>query len=254
MKKLTIAITTFEQRFTTVQSLVKNIRASCDNDILLIINSNNEEPLNEEYRKNILTLALDIKNCYTVFLPEFKSLAKMWNTAVIFSRTDHVLLLNDDLVYKNNDAINILENIIQSHDCFTINGSFSHFVIEKQLLHKIGYFDERLCAYGEEDGDFVYRYIDMFGHDILNANITGIANLQEFDKGAVNCETHIHNKPRFNREFALLKYVKSDTGIRGMAPHPCKKVIEDYQQYPYEMFIRKNKHNIKTYSKITNEL
>jgi hypothetical protein len=35
-----------------------------------------------------------------------------------------------------------------------------------------------------------------------------------------------------------------------MNPTPIKKIVPDYQQYPYEEFVRKNKHNIAKFEKI----
>ena len=252
MKKISIAITTFEKRLALVKNLITSIRSFCDNDIIVMVNADNEKDMSEGYRNDLMQYCASTPACFPTFYPEFKSLPKMWNSAVISSKTEHILLLNDDLNFTNPNAIQAIETIINEHsiDCFRLNYSFSHFVISKTILHTVGYFDERLCGFGEEDGDFVLRYLALYGTPIQDVAIPGINNIGAYDLSTENCETHADNKPRFNREFILLKYKDDPNGLQGMGPNPVTKVMDDYQQYPYEMFVRRNKHNIKTYSNI----
>jgi len=252
MYKLTVAITTFQKRLPLVKKLITDIRKSCDNDIILVINADNEKDMDESYRRELLLFCSNIPNCFPICCPEFKSLSKMWNTAVIFSKNEHVLLLNDDIVYTNPKAIDEIQSIINEYslNCFRINYSYSHFVISKTILHIIGYFDERLCAHGEEDGDFVLRYIECYGQQVQDVLIPGITNIAAYDLIGGEFETHDGNKPRFNREFILAKWTKDPDGIIGMGPYPVKRILDDYQQYPYEMFVQNNKHNIKEFKDI----
>jgi len=252
MHKLTIAITTFEKRLPLVKNLITNIRKSCSNDIVLVVNADNEKDMDESYRRDLLLFCSDTPNCYPIFCPEFKSLPKMWNTAVIFSKNEHVLLLNDDIDYTNSNAISKIEDIINNYNlsCFRINYSYSHFVISKTVLHTIGYFDERLCAHGEEDGDFVLRYIEYYKQQVPEVAVAGITNIAAYDLIGGEFETHDGNKPKFNREFILTKWIEDPAGIMGMGQNPVKRILDDYQQYPYEMFVRNNKHNIKKFQDI----
>lgn len=252
MHKLTVAIPTFEKRLPLVKKLITDIRKSCDNDIVLVVNADNEKDMDESYRQELLLFCSNIPNCYPICCPEFKSLPKMWNTAVIFSKNEHVLLLNDDVDYTNLNAIGEVESVINNYnlDCFRINYSYSHFVVSKTVLHTIGYFDERLCAHGEEDGDFVLRYVEYYGQQIPDVGIAGIVNTAAYDLVGGEFETHDGNKPKFNREFILTKWIEDPTGIMGMGANPVKRVLDDYQQYPYEMFVRNNKHNISKFEDI----
>ena len=65
-------------------------------------------------------------------------------------------------------------------------------------------------------------------------------------------ECHIHNKPTVNRKISELKYKDDPQGICGMNPTPIGPtgLLENYQQYPYEMFFINNKHNISKYTQI----
>lgn len=254
MKKYSICITTFKERIDLCKQLIQSISDINNSiDIIVAVNGNNEEHMDEEYRKEIISFCSLIPNCYPIICPEFKSLAKLWNTLVIFSSTQYNLIFNDDISIHNIQAFDIISKVINQtdHEFFTINGSFSHFLITKNILHDLNYFDERLIAFGEEDGDIVHRYIFKYNKSIPTLPIPGIVNINAYDKSSSNLETHIDNKPRFNREFVSIKYKEDENGIFGMNPTKITKVIEDLQQYPYEKFNLLNKHNIKTYASIT---
>ncbi len=256
MKKYSICITTFKERFELCKNLIKSI-SDIDNtiDILVAVNGNNEERMDSTYRKEIISFCAQIPNCYPIVCPEFKSLSKLWNTLVIFSNTQYNVILNDDIAINNLRALTTISKAINqtNYEFFTINGSFSHFVITKDILHSLNYFDERLIAFGEEDGDMVYRYIAKYNKSIPVLPINNIVNINAYEKSSTNLETHIDNKPRFNREYIYCKYTPDSSGIQGMSPYPVKKVIEDVIQYPYEKFNLLNRHNIKTYNNITHE-
>jgi hypothetical protein len=252
--KLTIGIITFRQRKELIRDLVAKIRSSVPTsvDIILAINGNNEEDMPEEYRQDMLDLAKQYVGIYPIFCPEFKSICKLFNTFIIFSKTEHVFIMGDDVEYGNPDAYDIIIEHIEKtkQEFFKINNGFSHFVCTKSIMHKLGYFDERLCGFGEEDGDILHRYIRMTGSWIPSITIPNIYNKAAYHLKNEKIENHQDNKPRFNREFVKLAYVESPDGICGMNPTPIKKVIPDYQQYPYEEFVRKNKHNIAKFEKI----
>jgi hypothetical protein len=256
MKKYSICITTFKERFDLCKQLINSITSiNKEIDIIVAVNGNNEEDMDEEYRKKIILFCSEVPNCYPIVCPEFKSLAKLWNTLVIFSSTQHNLIVNDDIAIIDPSSLTAISNIINNtnYEFFTINGSFSHFLITKTILHSLNYFDERLIAFGEEDGDMVHRYIYKYQQLIPVLPLPGILNINAHDKSSNNLEIHIDNKPRFNREYVLIKYTPDSNGICGMSPHPLKQIIEDIPQYPYEMFVSKNKHNIKKFSSIINE-
>lgn len=253
-KNISIGIVTFKQRAHLVRSLINQIRSSVDSsvDIILAVNGNNEEIMDESYRKDMLNLSLEYEAVYPIICSEFKSLCKLWNTIAIFSRTEYIFYICDDVVYEDPNILNSVLSYIEQtkSEFFTINNQFSHFVLTKSILHKLGYFDERLIGFGEEDGDIIHRYIEMFADRMPDIRIDGIHNMGSYDLRNDNIETHIDNKPKFNREFAGCKYKPSQNGIYGMSPVPLIKVLDDYQQYPYEDFVRKNKHNISKFEKV----
>ena len=256
---LSICIVTFRERAEDIKRLVSQIRKDKNSDgvdIVLAINGNNCELMPDDYRKDMLRLCDDTPNCYPIFCPEFKSLPKLWNTLAIFSRTQYNFFLCDDVEYTNDDIINIIKTYIDqtSDEFFTINNGFSHFVLTKNMLHKLKYFDERLIAHGEEDGDIVHQFIKVNKREMNNINIFGLHNKASYDaeSNPQKMDFWQNNKPRFNNEFTKLKYKEDPQGIRGMNPTPIsvRTGMEVTQQYPYEDFVMKNKHNIANFQKV----
>jgi hypothetical protein len=244
--KLSICITTFKRREEYVKKLVSFFRSICDNDILIAINSDYKEEERPEYRKRLLRFISDYDNVYPNFYPSFTSLSKMWNELVIHSNTSHCLVLNDDLNISNTNIIKELETI--DNDFFTLNGSFAHFVVSQTMLNQMNYFDERLLAFGEEDGDMVWRYIEKFNSGIPVANIQGISNIGEGYKikpsNMKSCEAEGACRPSFNRKFLFDKKYSPGGRIIGMFGSPHEKVAENLNQYPYEKFKLDNIDNL----------
>lgn len=249
---ISFLIVSFKERAECVKELISKIRKTSENDILLAINGNNEELTDEEYRKDMLELCLNTPKCYPIICPEFKSLPKLWNTLVIFSRTEYNFVVCDDVAYDDEKALDKIEEYIHKtrEEFFTINGGFSHFILTKSKLHKLNYFDERLCAFGEEDGDIVHSFTITEMRNLPMLNIPDVYNKGLYSKRNKEIETHVDNKPRFNREFVLMKYKDDPNGVCGMNPTPISRVLTTKQQYPYEMFVKHNKHNIKKFDNI----
>ena len=245
--EITICITTFKKRLNLVKDMIDSIkRYYPEVQILLAINGEHEEKIDEDYRGEILRFISSKTKVIPIMYTEFRSLSKLWNNLVIFSNTNYNLLMNDDLLFESN---NILENIINfikntNSEFFTINNTFSHFVITKTELDKLGYFDERFLAHGEEDGDMVWRYINEYNSNLPVLSLGGIKNVGSYQEQTTNMTSHSLNKPKFNRTFCFTKYQESENGIVGMFGKPYKKIIENEKQYPYEMFWMRNKKYI----------
>ena len=155
---ITVGITTFKRRFEMVKGLIECIkRISPEIEIILAVNADYKEKFDEDYRKGICQLCVDNSNVFPVFFPTFTSLSKMWNMIVLNASNEFVLLMNDDLIVENKSFIETVNEEVEKRknrkiqdQIFKINDSFSYFVCSKAFLDDIGYFDERLLAFGEE--------------------------------------------------------------------------------------------------------
>ena len=111
-------------------------------------------------------------------------------------------------------------------------------------MEEIGFFDERLMGFGEEDGDISYRLLKV-GKDIGNHTVNGVINI-------ISNVRHEHVKSgigkysKFNRDFIYNeKYKPNLSGnIKGMFDTPMDEVLTNETQYPYEIFFRENKSKL----------
>jgi len=258
---LSIGITTFKRRIVSLTSMVEYLK-SCDPEIVIniAVNGEIEEPFDEEYRKQILSLCVEHKNVFPFFYQEFRALAKLWNNLVISSKTEYNLILNDDLLFdKSKNFTEIVKNAISQNpsiECFTFNGSWSHFIVTKKFLDDMNYFDERFLLHGEEDGDFVWRYIDKFGNYPPSMQLPIVANIHQTGQEdptliAKDTEIGYGSKPRFNQEFTVTKYQYDPSAkISALYGRPHKRILQDERLYPYESFYFKNKKSLNKFNGI----
>ncbi len=245
-ERISIGITTFEARFDRYfVPLVNRIRECTNNEIIVAVNGENNRAFSEEYRRNILKCVAEYENVYPIFFPTFRGLSKLWNSIAIHATNDHVLMLNDDIMIDSSDFISDISKLIDRNEgrTFLINGSWSHFLLSRDELDALGYFDERLLGIGEEDGDMAWRYIKQYGAPIPSFKIKRFQNFAEESVRSfkpTNIQTHSGTKySLFNRKFIHEeKYLPVTEGIRGMFDTPCIMKDPGERQYPYERFYR----------------
>jgi hypothetical protein len=202
-----IVITTFDKRFSEfLVPLIKSIKTERPNvEIIVTVNGSCRANFNQNFRQQLLAFLSTQHNCFPTVFPNFQSLAKMWNRGVLTASNERILVLNDDLhVSTGLGAAGFFDQldsaIIKNATTFKINGSFSHFVINKSELIDVGFFDERLLGLGEEDGDFHWRYHEKIGRDIPSVDLPAIDNINSdiADDGFIK---GIKNYAKFNRDY-----------------------------------------------------
>jgi glycosyltransferase involved in cell wall biosynthesis len=242
----TIGITTFSARNNYLTKLLEQIRFFTDAPIIITINGEKEGKLSDEYMNKIFELCLKFKQIYPIFFQEIRGLSKMWNTIIVHSASDNILLLNDDIEIHNDDVFKIVGNLSNNPNFNSIcklNGSFSHFMVKKKCIEKIGFFDERLLGFGEEDGDITYRLI-KHNIELHSLGSSGLINIVS-DVRHSEVKPGIGKYSKFNRDFIYgQKYVVTNEGIRGMFDTPMKENLDNENAYPYEVFFRENKSKL----------
>lgn len=243
---ISIGITTFEARFERYfVPLLRRIREHTDNEIVVAVNGENNRPFSEEYRRNLLRFIAEFDNVYPIFFPRFRGLSKLWNSIAIHATHDHMLMLNDDIMIESGNFMGDICDSLRRNGgkTFLINRSWSHYLINRNELDTLGYFDERLLGIGEEDGDMTWRYIKQYGEAIPSFKIKGFENYAEesvLSYKPVNIQTHSGTKySLFNQKFIHEeKYSPVDEGIRGMFATAVEMKEPEERQYPYENFYR----------------
>lgn len=251
-EELSIGITTFEHRFERYfVPLLERIREYAGNEVIVAINGEHEREFNEEYRGRVLECIARHRNVYPVVFPRFRGLSKLWNTVIVHATGDPILMLNDDIMIR---SPRFIENVCAALNrnegrTFVINRSWSHFVISREEIDALGYFDERLLGIGEEDGDITWRYRRRYGREIPSFTVKGFENYAEETLRTykpVNIQTHSGTKySLFNRKFILSeKYEASPDGWKGMFDEPVALKDAGKDQYPNERFYRSRKKEL----------
>lgn len=246
-----VVITTFDKRFDAfLVPLLAQIKVQRPNiEVIVMINGPVKGAFDETYRSNILSYISRFPKVFPTVFPSFQSLAKLWNRGALTASHNRALILNDDLeLGAENGAcfFDHLEAALNDHlGTFKINGSFSHFILNKQELIDVGFFDERLLGLGEEDGDFYWRFYKKYKKEIPSADMGLINNVQSdlADDGYVK---GIRTASKFNRDFIQNQKYKTTLfgGYRGMFDKRVNQVLEDATQYPYESFYLTHKSRL----------
>jgi len=242
-----IGITTFSKRIDLVISLVGKIRMFTSCDILIAINGDYDKDFNEDYRKKILELCLTYTNIYPIFFPEQRGLAKLWNTLIVHSKQEWIFIINDDIEITSGEMFDsFIPSVIDKPDIYIVNGTFCHFLVHKDKIDELGYFDERFLGFGEEDWDMIHRYIEKYQFNIeyvyVGGVVTVISSLADDNIRGINGYGKYSD---FNCYFRDQKYRPDNEGIKSNFQYPVVKVIDDIKQYPYENFFKLNKHKLK---------
>lgn len=222
-----IGITTYSYRFDIfLKSLIKDIRNLTSQEIILGINGNYKENFDEKYRIDLLSYLTNFSKIYPFIYPQFRSLAKIWNNIIINSSNDYILILNDDEKIDSNKFFIDIEKAINTYQSsFIINNNFCHFVIKKEEINKVGYFDERFLGIGWEDSEFKKRYKKILKKEILNINIEGIIDYIDRRNIIINQKKAGGKYSLFNQEV-------------------YNKNMKFIEQYPHESFYLENKNKL----------
>ena len=249
---ISIGITTFEHRFDRYFiPLLERIREFAGNEVVVAVNGEHEREFGEEYRRRVLECVAGHRNVYPVVFPRFRGLSKLWNTVIVHATGDHVLMLNDDIMIRKPRFLEEVCDALRRNGgrTFVINRSWSHFVVSREEIDELGYFDERLLGIGEEDGDITWRYQRRYGREIPSVSVKGFENFAEETVRSykpVNIQTHSGTKySLFNRKFMFAeKYEANPDGWKGMFDEPLALKDEGKDQYPNERFYRSRKKEL----------
>jgi len=192
-------------------------------DKVIFVNGQHKKDFDQNYRSSILKFAAECPRTYLIMSPIFRGCSHMWNTCFNYTSTPYCLNLNDDVTlidgFFNHYEEMLKHNAALGDESFRINYSFSHFSLYRQDLFDVGYFDERLLAIGEEDGDWLWRWevakqrtMRVFGTDRL------INHIDSSDKNAENMKKNSGSKyAKFNADWIFANKYQPE------APHDSKK-------------------------------
>jgi len=159
-KSLQIAITTYVDRYELFfKPLYSSLRKIFpDIMIKVAVNGFHDAEIQNNYLNRFYNDLCANESGLSKFILHDKAvgLTRLWNELLSEANCDTTLILNDDLhVYP---WLRLWLANKSYHSSITlINASWSHFFISKQVIKKVGWFDEEFHGIGFEDMDYTAR-------------------------------------------------------------------------------------------------
>lgn len=249
----------FEPYFKPLLARVHKQRPNVEK--VVFVNGQHKEKFDENYRREMLQYASYFSNTFLLMSPIVRGCAFMWNNSINYTSGDYVLVLSDDVIVLDGFFDEFEAMLATNHELgdesFRINTHWGHFCMYRQdvldITNRVGYFDERLIGFGEEDGDWMWRYQDRFNRHMRNYGTNKMPyNTDEKCLPGKNTRTHSNSKySAFNREFMESKMEmdpNSTNNACGLYRTYTPKVkdgmtvVQDL--YPAERWYRENIHKL----------
>lgn len=209
--RLAVVIPTYDS-LDTLKVLIKNIINYTDDYSFYVI---------EDGQKQETIDWLKREKINTIFHKENKGIAPSWNDGLRMAIKDnctHFAILNDDIELPPNwweECKKIFDldahcvSIKPKSNCILV-GWF--FIIDKECIEKIGYFDEQFAPFCVEDDDYAYRIVNKrlkFGWVELNIFHHGSKTLKKIKK----------ERPEFYEK------VRQENNLKIAKKYPYKKFM-----------------------------
>lgn len=239
-KSYCIGIVTYSKRKEYVERLIDDLRKQTTTSIFLAINADYKKDFDNKYRNFILNLCAKYENVYPSFYLKFKGLAKLWNDLIINCGHDNCIILNDDIIIKDGFINNLIQHKerIGNNTIMTTNNMFCAFVVNKNFMDSIGYFNEYYIGIGFEDYEFhrrMRRLNLLVDGDIQTFKTNDFVNLTE--ESVSTFIGNENNKPGDSKTYSNVNNVIFHSGtIEGEGM--------DLHFRPFEKFYEANYDNI----------
>jgi hypothetical protein len=229
-----IVVTTFSERFDLFcLPLVEKLSESApEYPIYVVINADWDKAFHPRIRSEFIGKLARIPNCFPICLGAPSGMARIWNVGLKAANSEATLILGDDTFIDSEsirESIDLIFNAIESHDFVVINGSFGHFGMTRSCLAQVGAFDERFLGFGEEDGDYYWRFEHIYNKPPKHLdNFLGLENLVDVSgHSAFPSPSGLSKYSLFNSIFIKHKYRFGTGTVRGMFDSPAEKVIDE---------------------------
>lgn len=234
-----ILVTTFELRFfENCLPLIKQLRAiDIRYPITVFVNGNLDHMHDATLRSNFLQEISQISDVSVVCCNYMAGTSRIWNLGIQMLDSDLVLCLSDDVEVSPNFSSELDYAFSQgAKEGLTILNQFCSFIISRRCIELIGWFDERYLGFGEEDGDYIWRYEEKFGKPPLVLRAPGVRHLNSQVR-----DSYVEGKQKWsliNAIFGQIKYVYNPLGISGRFEEPRTSTLSSMDFYPLETFRR----------------
>jgi hypothetical protein len=218
-----IGITTYKDRFSSCLKplLSKMSILFPDCRIIVIANGHYIKEEQIEYINRIEEFCSRFQNVELKTYVDQVGLSFLWNTIIKQSSCGRIFVFNDDLKVKSGFRRFIFRSGILEKQIAVINSSWSHFLISKDIIERVGLFDEGLREIGGEDDDYAARLaISNIMIDNYITSSLGSKNRRKLNQGKINSYGKDMAKERggystVNTEYLESKWMMSDTYFEG---------------------------------------
>lgn len=207
-----VVITTHSRRFFSgALPLIQSLRTAGSLNgipIYVVINADTFGPFSQELRSDFLAACTQVKGVFPVCLGEPAGMSELWNTGLKAAGAEVTVVLSDDLAVLPGalDGLFVdLFNATETDGLVVLNHSWGHFAISRFAIEAVGWFDQRLLGFGEEDGDYAQRYLKHFGRPPKSLVSPGLYNISS-ETGFEEITKGTGKYSLFNRTFFRLKY------------------------------------------------
>lgn len=232
-----IVITTFSERFfSDCLPLIKGIRqAQIIEPIYVVINADFGGDFDVAMRSQFLAELSTTYACFPVCSGRPLGMAAAWNLGIRQSGASTIAVLSDDLSFDVKHLKNCIESLmaaVEKEKLVILNGSFGHFAVTMQCIRDVGWFDERFLGFGEEDGDYLWRFEEKYGVSAPTIMVFGLSN-RSAATGFDVIQTKADDKySLFNKEFLLQKYEFNPSGSHAsMFDQPANRLLPEENTY-----------------------
>ena len=208
-----IGIVTYINRYEKLfKPLIKNLcKLFPDTEIVITINGYYDQEKQQKYLMEIKSLLDNYPNVKYIAYNEGQSLSKLWNQLVINSTNKKTFIFNDDVKIASYFRRDVEQSGILNTELGLLNWSWSHFLISKNIIQQVGWFDERFPGVGNEDEDYEARLV-IDNILIESYPIEGLKNIiiqtKDFSYGknteTVNIKYVRENKVVFDKKWDML--------------------------------------------------
>jgi len=156
-----IGITTYLDRYETLFKpfLLQLLKIFPETEIVVTVNGHYHTSAQMLYLENISSFLKQFPNVKVITFVEAQGLSKLWNLLILNSSNERLFILNDDLEISPLFRRDLEKSGILSKRIAVINQSWSHFMISREIVNLVGWFDERFPAIGNEDEDYESRLV-----------------------------------------------------------------------------------------------
>lgn len=153
-----IGVVTYVRRFEKFfQPLVKSLEKYFPKvEKNYVLNGFYDQAIQQDYLKNAKEFLRATSAANVVAYEESQPLARCFNQLILHSSGKKVLILNDDLLIRWLFRP-CFELQMWPFETCVVNNTWSISFISKDTVRKVGWFDERFPAIGQEDADYGLR-------------------------------------------------------------------------------------------------